>query len=653
MVQAKPRIGAVDDPLEREADRAADAAMRGDAVGSLAHAPAGGAQDSGDAAAGAVAAGGASLSPELRRYFEPRFGRSFAGVRIHDHPQASEAAAGLDASAFTLGSDIGFAAGRFAPHSVPGRRLLAHELAHVAQGGETIRRAPANGKDEEPTDKPGAPLIFDSKDLLAYPLFVDLWNDIFAQKLTKKQKKEFELKGKEGMAVWNLLAGLPLATQSPKFDATVGDFLGEWLKHSAEIHKIAGGDDFYQDLFSRFVGINIQSYLGSELFQRRLKAHTASLLTVFAFAQATLSTVQAVRKPSAEEGEFEATQAEKQTLLVKELLNLVLKEQIKAPDFFAFAPLKLATHPAYAASSATAGGGPNKLIFEKQEGQGEGQGGDALKLGLTLNLPQIVGMFREGAPPAKDVADLQKYRGWQGSLWFNYNRTDPTKMQEQAGKLPSKDFHLGTLFGGGGHLMMFEGGRRYGGAAADEMTAWFLRGGYGYSGKTGARLQKIGFTATYTDWVEQDILAPRLGEGGTPVGGWAAQLSPFAKVEFGKEHKFSAGAALNFVTGGHENFGLSGFRGDLSYTYMGDTAEGQLPAFKLDLAGSADRLDWWNPDSPLLAGAMARVNIRNFFAAGQVNFGAAKIPEARSSLIEKKEKMPAPTAVMFSLGSFF
>jgi hypothetical protein len=50
---------------------------------------------------------------------------------------------------------------------------------------------------------------------------------------------------------------------------------------------------------------------------------------------------------------------------------------------------------------------------------------------------------------------------------------------------------------------------------------------------------------------------------------------------------------------------------------------------------------------------MARGNIRNFFAAGQVNFGAGKIPEARSFLTEKKEKIPAPTAVMFSLGYFF
>ncbi|BCH34309.1 hypothetical protein MesoLjLc_62390 [Mesorhizobium sp. L-8-10] len=687
-LQRKARVGPVDDPLEREADRIADAVVSADIVGPLGWAPAATAQrkcaeceeeergniqrkcaecDSGEltrkepaeAAARAVAAGGAPMSAEARAYFEPRFGRDFSSVRIHTGGRTAAAADAIQARAYTLGADIAFAAGAYAPGEPAGRRLIAHELAHVAQqrGFSTIRRAPEDetAKKEAPTttEKPSEKVTFTAKDLLIYPLFIDLWSDIFAQKLTDEQKKEFRLKGKEGAAIWNLIfAGMP-AGKSLDAGSSFGDFLGAWLKHAEDIHKIAGGESFYLDLFSSFVRINLDSYLGSDLFKSRLKKHAASLVSIFALAQATLSTVQAVKKPSAKTGEFEATQLEKQTLLLKTIFNLVLAEQIKAPDFFATGPLKLSTHPAYAATSATAGGGPAELILEHKKGEGEGQGGEQRKLGLTLNLPQIVSLFREGGPSAKDQADLQKYRGWQGSLWFSYDLTDPTALQRQAGKLPSEAFHVGTLFGGGGFLGEIEGGARYSGDQARQLTGWFLRGGFGYSGKKGAIIKKMGFTAVYTDWTEQDIFAPRLGEGGAPVGGRAGQFTPFANLEFGRRHKFGVGAALGFVTGTHEKFNVSDFRGDFSYTYLGDRSEESLPVFKIDLSGSVSRLDWWNPDSPLLGGVRLRTSFDQYFVAGQVSTGAGKIPEQRAVQIGEKEKVLVPTTVLFTGGVYF
>ena len=53
----------------------------------------------------------------------------------------------LAARAFTLGNDIVFAPGRHEPGSDSGRRLLAHELAHVVSGGaeNTVARAPDAG----------------------------------------------------------------------------------------------------------------------------------------------------------------------------------------------------------------------------------------------------------------------------------------------------------------------------------------------------------------------------------------------------------------------------------------------------------------------------------------------------------------------------
>ncbi|HEU4653440.1 MAG TPA: DUF4157 domain-containing protein, partial [Steroidobacteraceae bacterium] len=64
---------------------------------------------------------------------ETRFGVSFGDVRVHDDARANESATGLAAKAYTHGNDIVFAAHRFAPHTTSGRRLLAHELAHVVQ----------------------------------------------------------------------------------------------------------------------------------------------------------------------------------------------------------------------------------------------------------------------------------------------------------------------------------------------------------------------------------------------------------------------------------------------------------------------------------------------------------------------------------------
>jgi hypothetical protein len=76
---------------------------------------------------------GQPLDAATRAYFEPRFGRSFADVRLHTDGEADAAARGVSSHAFTVGNRIAFAAGQFAPHSETGRRLLAHELTHTLQ----------------------------------------------------------------------------------------------------------------------------------------------------------------------------------------------------------------------------------------------------------------------------------------------------------------------------------------------------------------------------------------------------------------------------------------------------------------------------------------------------------------------------------------
>ncbi|MFJ9742305.1 DUF4157 domain-containing protein [Streptomyces sp. NPDC101166] len=76
---------------------------------------------------------GAPLPVAVRADAEHRFQHDFSHVRVHTGPETARAARALRADAFTVGHHIAFAAGRFAPGTVAGTRLLTHELAHVVQ----------------------------------------------------------------------------------------------------------------------------------------------------------------------------------------------------------------------------------------------------------------------------------------------------------------------------------------------------------------------------------------------------------------------------------------------------------------------------------------------------------------------------------------
>jgi hypothetical protein len=86
---------------------------------------------------------GEPLAPSTRAFFEPRFGVDFSAVRIHTGPEAHRSAEQINAMAYTTGPHVVFRAGHYDPASQLGRRLLAHELAHVVQQGGA--HLPGNG----------------------------------------------------------------------------------------------------------------------------------------------------------------------------------------------------------------------------------------------------------------------------------------------------------------------------------------------------------------------------------------------------------------------------------------------------------------------------------------------------------------------------
>lgn len=63
---------------------------------------------------------------------EAAIGGNFAAVRVQEHPYAQA----IGVLAFTRGTDVFFAPGRYAPTSPAGLELLGHELAHVKQQAE-------------------------------------------------------------------------------------------------------------------------------------------------------------------------------------------------------------------------------------------------------------------------------------------------------------------------------------------------------------------------------------------------------------------------------------------------------------------------------------------------------------------------------------
>lgn len=82
---------------------------------------------------------GQTLDAATRAFFEPRFGRDFSQVRLHADTNAASSAKGLNALAYTVGSDIVFDSGRNGLATDSGRRILAHELTHVVQQGGSAR----------------------------------------------------------------------------------------------------------------------------------------------------------------------------------------------------------------------------------------------------------------------------------------------------------------------------------------------------------------------------------------------------------------------------------------------------------------------------------------------------------------------------------
>jgi hypothetical protein len=184
LIQTKLKVGGAHDPLEKEADHVADqmlnaATARGDSrslprISRVQDATVQKASRSQTSTGSKSAKSGAPalvhdvlnkpgqpLDAGTRDYFEPRIGHSLSSVRVHADEHAARSAQSIHAHAYTAGHDIVFGKAQFAPETIEGKRLLAHELTHVVQQARTSdgSEAPTANDVERNLSAPSSDLI--------------------------------------------------------------------------------------------------------------------------------------------------------------------------------------------------------------------------------------------------------------------------------------------------------------------------------------------------------------------------------------------------------------------------------------------------------------------------------------------------------------
>lgn len=79
--------------------------------------------------------GGQKIDGDVAAQAGQVMGQDLSGVNVHTNGEADQLNKQLGAKAFTVGNDIFFRDGAYAPQSSDGQRLIAHELTHVVQQG--------------------------------------------------------------------------------------------------------------------------------------------------------------------------------------------------------------------------------------------------------------------------------------------------------------------------------------------------------------------------------------------------------------------------------------------------------------------------------------------------------------------------------------
>ena len=195
-LQRRVAVGRLDDPLEHEADRAADRAVRivapetgvgggGPLLGrkcstceeqetvplrfkrvpdndaAVCRAP--------PAADEAVSSPGQPLDADMQAFMEARFDHDFSTVRVHCDARAAESANAVNARAYVVGNDIVFGQDEYDPGTTKGKWLIAHELVHVVQQQNSSNFHPALQRAAKKAKTSAGEFVADPYDAMVQP----------------------------------------------------------------------------------------------------------------------------------------------------------------------------------------------------------------------------------------------------------------------------------------------------------------------------------------------------------------------------------------------------------------------------------------------------------------------------------------------------
>ncbi len=273
-IQFKLSVGAVDDPLEHEADVMADTVMRMPMSGSFSSTQnrfiqrrcnhceeeendgiaqrkplvsfiqkkengksEGPVNDAVSSQINATKGNGSGMDDQTQSFMESRFGTGFQDVRIHAGGYASELSQQLNAQAFTVGNDVYFNQGKYAPNTSEGKHLLAHELTHtIQQSGKLnkiLRKVDEASVTAEFNAWADANTKAKNKDSKDFPW--NVWDFIRPQILDASMDPFPKPKDKAGIEKWN-------------DNFTKAEIIGGWL---ANIKNTAKDDNVKTDASSK------------------------------------------------------------------------------------------------------------------------------------------------------------------------------------------------------------------------------------------------------------------------------------------------------------------------------------------------------------------------------------------------------------------
>jgi hypothetical protein len=163
---------------------------------------------------------GQSLDASSRNFFEAGFGHDFGQVRVHTDVRAAESAQAVNALAYTVGRNVVFGAGQYAPGTRSGQQLLAHELTHVMQqtgGAAQVAQGSLQRQERKnPLDDAAKAIIAKAKDasVAVDKRGIQLVRDIIAQYYPSEAAKV------DAIEFDDARAGTGLVTQSVGAGAT-------------------------------------------------------------------------------------------------------------------------------------------------------------------------------------------------------------------------------------------------------------------------------------------------------------------------------------------------------------------------------------------------------------------------------------------------